>query len=59
MNSIATIDEVVDHADLLKRWDAGDPIWSIEMGGLGPSHEQCIQISPSHFSGIKRGIRRR
>lgn len=35
----------VDAADWLKRWDEGDTCWSIEMGGLGPSYEQCIQIT--------------
>ena len=25
-------------------WDAGESIWSIEMGGLGPGYEQAIQI---------------
>ena len=28
----------------LRRWDAGDSIWSIEMGGLGPGYEQAIQV---------------
>ena len=28
----------------LERWDAGDSIWSVEMGGLGPGYEQAIQI---------------
>ena len=34
----ATIDEV------LSRWDNGQTVWSIEMGGLGPSYEQAIQV---------------
>jgi hypothetical protein len=29
----------------LARWDAGRSVWSIEMGGLGPGYEQCIQIT--------------
>lgn len=33
-----------DAADWLSRWDAGKSVWSIEMGGLGPGYEQCIQI---------------
>ena len=33
-----TIEEAV--AD----WRAGKIVWSVEMGGLGPGHEQCIQI---------------
>lgn len=34
-----------DAADWLKRWDDGKGVWSIEMGGLGPGYEQCIQIA--------------
>lgn len=33
-----------DAAEWLARWDAGRNVWSIEMGGLGPGYEQCIQI---------------
>lgn len=33
-----------DAAEQLRRWDAGDSIWSIEMGGLGPGYEQAIQV---------------
>lgn len=34
-----------DAADWLARWDANKGVWSIEMGGLGPGYEQCIQIT--------------
>lgn len=34
-----------DATDWLRRWDAGDTVWSIEMGGLGPGYEQCIHIT--------------
>lgn len=34
-----------DAADWLRRWDKGDTVWSIEMGGLGPGYEQCIHIT--------------
>lgn len=34
-----------DAADWLARWDAGKGVWSIEMGGMGPGYEQCIQIT--------------
>jgi hypothetical protein len=34
-----------DAADWLTRWDAGDSVWTIEMGGLGPGYEQCIHIT--------------
>lgn len=29
--------------DLLAKWDAGEPVWSVEMGGIGPGYEQAIQ----------------
>lgn len=28
----------------LAKWDAGEIVWTIEMGGLGPGYEQCIQL---------------
>lgn len=31
-------------AEQLRRWDAGETIWTVEMGGLGPGYEQAIQI---------------
>lgn len=34
-----------DAAEWLKRWDSGYSVWSIEMGGIGPGYEQCIQIT--------------
>lgn len=34
-----------DATEWLRRWDAGDTVWSIEMGGLGPGYEQCIHIT--------------
>lgn len=34
-----------DAAEWLKRWDEGKTVWTIEMGGLGPSYEQCIHIT--------------
>lgn len=33
----------------LKRWDAGQTVWSIEMGGLGPGYEQAIQIAAAEI----------
>lgn len=38
-----------DAADWLKRWDAGRSVWSIEMGGIGPGYEQCIQITAAEI----------
>jgi hypothetical protein len=29
----------------LGKWDAGQPVQSIEMGGLGPGYEQAIQVT--------------
>lgn len=31
--------------DWLARWDRGESVWSIEMGGIGPAYEQCIHIT--------------
>lgn len=31
--------------EALRRWDAGQNLWSIEMGGLGPGYEQAIHIA--------------
>ncbi|HET8636014.1 MAG TPA: hypothetical protein VFL96_04110 [Acidobacteriaceae bacterium] len=30
-------------------WDAGDPVWTVEMGGIGPGYEQAIQIMGFEF----------
>lgn len=30
--------------DAVERWDKGETIWTIEMGGLGPGYEQAIQM---------------
>lgn len=30
--------------DALEAWDRGETLFTIEMGGLGPSYEQAIQI---------------
>lgn len=38
-----------DAADWLKRWDDGGSVWSINMGGLGPGYEQCIQITTAEI----------
>lgn len=31
--------------DWLKRWDDGQTVWTIEMGGLGPGYEQAIHVA--------------
>lgn len=30
---------------ILQKWDNGDTVWTIEMGGLGPSYEQALQMA--------------
>ncbi len=30
--------------EALAAWDAGEPVWSVEMGGIGPGYEQAIQL---------------
>jgi hypothetical protein len=30
--------------DALRAWDAGEPIWTCDLGGMGPGYEQCIQL---------------
>lgn len=36
-------DDLTCH-DLVKLWDEDKPVSVVEMGGLGPGYEQCIQI---------------
>jgi len=31
--------------ELLAKWDGGEIVWTIEMGGLGPGYEQALQIA--------------
>lgn len=31
--------------EILEKWDNGQTIWSIEMGGLGPGYEQALQVA--------------
>lgn len=40
---IGTIPSTVKEA--LKNWDAGEPVFTLELGGLGPSYEQCIHVA--------------
>jgi len=30
--------------EAVEKWDRGESIWSVEMGGLGPGYEQAIQV---------------
>ncbi|MGH8596002.1 MAG: hypothetical protein ACREXT_05025 [Gammaproteobacteria bacterium] len=34
-----------DAAEWVSCWDAGDVIWTIEMGGMGSGYEQAIQVT--------------
>ena len=34
-----------DVKDWLARWDTGRTVWSLEMGGFGPTYEQCLQMA--------------
>jgi len=36
--------------ELLEKWDNGETIWTLEMGGMGPGYEQCIQIMAVEFT---------
>lgn len=38
-----------DAADWLSRWDSGETVHTIEMGGLGPGYEQCIHITAAEI----------
>ena len=30
--------------EAIKKWNNKETVWSVEMGGLGPGYEQCIQV---------------
>lgn len=30
--------------EYLERWDKGEAVWTLEMGGIGPGYEQAIQV---------------
>lgn len=36
--------------EMLKAWDDGETIWSVELGGLGPGYEQAIQVAAIEFA---------
>jgi hypothetical protein len=48
------IPETVD--DALAKWDAGEPVFSVEMGGIGPGYEQCIQVVAFELMRELRGV---
>lgn len=33
----------------LHLWDSKAPVFSVEMGGLGPTYEQCVQITAAEM----------
>src|SRR6185295_9491054 len=35
---------IAENTAQIAKWDAGEGLWSIEMGGLGPGYEQAIQV---------------
>lgn len=39
-----------DATDLVRKWDEGDTIWSINMGGFGPGYEQALQVAAVEFA---------
>jgi len=41
---MAELLNVITAKELLAIWDAGESIFTVEMGGLGPGYEQCIHI---------------
>lgn len=49
------MEDVKTALDALKVWDKGETLWSIEMGGLGPSYEQCIQFSAFEIIRVLKG----
>lgn len=34
----------INLGEAVKKWKAGEIVWSAELGGLGPSYEQAIQV---------------
>ena len=37
-------ENAAEAAENLRKWDAGEVVWSADMGGMGPGYEQAIQI---------------
>lgn len=40
--------------EALENWDKGEPVFTVELGGLGPGYEQCIHIAI--FEVIRKAI---
>ena len=45
MNKVAEELYGKDAKEWLSRWDAGETLWSVEMGGLGDDYEEAIQAA--------------
>jgi hypothetical protein len=43
-------------AEHIANWDAGDVIWSVEMGGLGPGYEQALQVMAVEITRDNLGV---
>lgn len=37
-------------ADLVRKWDADETIWSITLGGFGPRYEQALHVAAVEFA---------
>ena len=42
----------------VERWDAGQSIWTLEMGGMGPGYEQAIQVLAIEITRDNLDVRR-
>lgn len=38
-----------DAADWLRKWDAGEGVWTLTMGGLSAGYDQCINLIAAEF----------
>lgn len=38
-----------DATEWLRRWDAGETLWTVSMGGMGSAYEQCIQVTAAEI----------
>ena len=38
------VDKKTKWQDAVKRFRKGDPVWTIELGGMGPGYEQALQL---------------
>lgn len=39
-----------DAVDMIRKWDAGESIWSLALGGFGPGYEQALQVAAVEFA---------